>query len=412
MDIVHPVLAGLDVHEATVVACLRVQQGQRFTRTLKTFQTTTPGLLELQGWLVANSCPIALMESTGIYWKPVFNILEGSVEVILANAHHVKALPGRKTDLRDAEWLADLGAHGLVRSSFIPPAPVRELRDLTRYRVSLIREQVSEMNRIQKLLETANIKLGMVVSDVMGVSGRAMLRALIGGERDPQKLAELAKGSLRGKMDLLVPAMTGRFLDRHGFLLRQMLDHVDFLESRIHDVSREVERVCLPFREALTLLDSIPGVAQRTAEEMLAEIGTDMHAFPSAQHLASWAGLCPGNNESAGKRRTGRTRKGNRWLKTALIQAAWAASHTKGTYLQAQFRHLAFARGKGVKKATVALAHSILISAWHILTHGIPYQDLGPNFFTATNPSRTTRKLVNQLTALGFHVTLQPIAPP
>lgn len=406
MEVMHRIIAGLDVHAKQVVACLRVQQGTRCRRTLRQFPTTTPGLLELHAWLVEAHCPVVLIESTGVYWRPVFNILEGSIEVILANAHHVKTLPGRKTDLRDAEWLAELGAHGLVRSSFIPPAPIRELRELTRYRKALIQARSQEMNRVQKVLESANIKLGTVVSDVFGASGRAMLQALIAGERDPARLAALAKGSLRHKTEQLIPTLTGRVLASHGFLLAQLLDHVEYLDRQISTVSDEIARVCGPFDDAVALLSTIPGVGRATAEVILAETGDDMAHFPTAHHLASWAGLCPGNNESAGKRRTGRTRKGNRWLRTALCEASWAASRAKGTYLQSQFRRLAFARGKGGKKAAMAVAHSILIAVWHMLTHRVPYRDLGPLQLTATEPERAKRVLVRKLEQLGFQVTV------
>jgi transposase len=407
MEVVSPIIAGLDVHEKTVVACLRVQEEKRVQRTLRTFGTTTPALLELQRWLVENQCPRVVIESTGVYWKPVFNILEGSVEVILANAHQVKTLPGRKTDMRDAEWLAELGAHGLVKASFIPPEPIRELRELTRYRKSLIRQRTAEVNRIQKILETANIKLGSVASDVLGASGRAMLRALIAGERDAVVLAGLAKGTLRKKMDQLILSLSGRFLQRHAFLLRQMLDHVEFIDSQIATIDGEVERLCVPFEIPLQFLQSTPGVGSRTAQVIVAEIGCDMNQFPTEHHLASWAAICPGNNESAGKRRTGKTRNGNPWLRAALVEAAWAASRARGTYLQSQFRHLAYARGKGTKKAIVAVAHSILIAAWHILKNNVPYNDLGPEHLRRTDPEKIKRLLVRKLEALGYRVSLE-----
>lgn len=407
MEVVSPIIAGLDVHERTVVVCLRVHKEKRVQRSLRTFGTTTPALLELQRWLVENQCPCAVIESTGVYWKPVFNILEGSVEVILANAHQVKTLPGRKTDMRDAEWLAELGAHGLVKASFIPPEPIRELRELTRYRKSLIRQRTAEVNRIQKILETANIKLGSVACDVLGASGRAMLQALIVGERDPLVLAGLAKGTLRKKIDQLIPSLTGRFLQRHAFLLRQMLDHVEFIDGQIATIDGEVERLCVPFEIPLQLLQSTPGVGSRTAQVIVAEIGCDMNQFPTEHHLASWAALCPGNNESAGKRRTGKTRNGNPWLRAALVEAAWAASRARGTYLQSQFRHLAYARGKGTKKAIVAVAHSILIAAWHILKKNVPYHDLGPEHLRRTDPEKIKRHLVRKLEALGYRVSLE-----
>jgi transposase len=407
MEVVSPIIAGLDVHEKTVVACLRVQEGKRVQRTLRTFGTTTPALLELQRWLVENQCPRVVIESTGVYWKPVFNILEGSVEVILANAHQVKTLPGRKTDMRDAEWLAELGAHGLVKASFIPPEPIRELRELTRYRKTLIRQRTAEVNRIQKVLETANIKLGSVASDVLGASGRAMLRALIAGERDAVVLAGLAKGTLRKKMDELIPSLSGRVLQRHAFLLRQMLDHVEFIDGQIATIDEEVERLCVPFEIALQLLQSTPGVGSRTAQVILAEIGCDMNQFPTEHHLASWAAICPGHNESAGKRRSGKTRNGNPWLRAALVEAAWAASRARGTYLQSQFRHLAYARGKGRKKAIVAVAHSILIAVWHILKKNVPYHDLGPEHLRRTDPEKIKRMLIRKLETLGYRVSLE-----
>jgi transposase len=359
---------------------------------------------------VENQCPCAVIESTGVYWKPVFNILEGSVEVILANAHQVKTLPGRKTDMRDAEWLAELGAHGLVKASFIPPEPIRELRDLTRYRKSLIQQRTAEVNRIQKILETANIKLGSVACDVLGASGRAMLQALISGERDAVVLAGLAKGTLRKKIDQLIPSLTGRFLQRHAFLLRQMLDHVEFIDGQIATIDGEVERLCAPFEIPLQLLRSTPGVGYRTAQVILAEIGCDMNQFPTEHHLASWAAICPGNNESAGKRRTGKTRNGNPWLRAALVEAAWAASRARGTYLQSQFRHLAYARGKGTRKAIVAVAHSILIAAWHILKKNVRYHDLGPEHLRRTDPEKIKRHLVRKLEALGYRVSLEDAA--
>lgn len=408
MEVIHPILTGLDVHQETVVASLRVQKKNRVTRELKTFGTTTCELLALQAWLVEKECPIVVMESTGVYWKPIFNILEGSCEVIVANPYHVKALPGRKTDLRDAEWLSDLGAHGLVRPSFIPPAPIRELRELTRYRKTLVRERSSEANRIQKILETANIKLACVVSDITGASAQAMIRALVAGERAPEPLADLAKSTLRKKRDRLIPALEGRFLSQHAFILGRMLDHMDHLNRLIEEVGREIERLCAPFQEEVALLMTIPGVGPQTASVILSEIGTDMDRFPTAHHLASWAGVCPGNNESAGRRRTGRTRKGNSWLATALSEAAWVAARVKGSYLNSLFRRLAYAKGKGKKKANVAVSHAILIAVWHILHDHVPYHDLGPDHFGRHDTNRAKRQHVKRLEALGFRVILEP----
>jgi transposase len=406
MDVIHRIIVGLDVHLATVEACLRVQRGRKVTRERRQFGTTVPELLKLLDWLVAAGCPVAIIESSGVYWKPVFNILEGGLDVWLVNAYHAKAVAGYKTDRLDAERLAELGAHGLLRPSFIPPAPIRELREVTRYRKSLVQAKTSEINRAEKVLEAANIKLSTVVSDILGVSGRAMMRALIAGERNPATLAAFAKGSLRGKTEELIPALTGRFMAGHGFLLTQILDHIEYLEERIDAISEEVARLCEPFHEAIDLLMTIPGVGPVTAEAIVAEIGLDMSRFPSAHHLASWAGVCPGNHETAGKRRSGRTRKGNRWLRGALAEAAWAASRTKGSEYQALFRRLAFARGKGKKKARVAVSHAMLIAVWHILKDMTPYRVLTPAQRTGSDPEKVKQTLVKRLEKMGFAVTL------
>lgn len=406
MEVMHRIIVGLDVHLVVVVACLRVQRGRKITREQREFGTTVPELLKLLDWLVEAGCPVAIIESSGVYWKPVFNILEASVEVMLVNAYHAKAVAGYKTDRLDAERLAELGAHGLLRPSFIPPAPIRELREITRYRKSLVESKTREINRTEKVLEAANIKLGTVVSDIVGVSGRAMMRALIAGERDPVVLAALAKGSLRGKTEELIPALTGRFMAGHGFLLRQILDHIEYLEDRISAISEEVARLCEPFHEAVDLLTTIPGVGRTTAQVIVAEVGLDMSRFPSAHHLASWAGVCPGNHETAGKRRTGRTRKGNRWLRGALAEAGWAASRTKGSEYQAMFRRLAFARGKGKNKARVAVSHTMLIAVWHILKDMTPFRALPPYHRTGSDPEKTKQTLVKRLERLGFAVTL------
>lgn len=407
MEVIHRIIAGLDVHLAVVVACLRVQRGRKVTREERRFGTTVPELLKLLDWLVEAGCPLVIIESSGVYWKPVFNILESSLEVCLVNAYHAKAVAGYKTDRLDAARLADLGAHGLLRSSFIPPAPIRELREITRYRKSLVQAKTSEINRVEKVLEAANIKLSTVVSDIMGVSGRAMIRALIKGERDAAKLAALAKGSLRGKIDELIPALTGRFAEGHGFLLGQILDHIEYLEGQIEAISKEVARLCEPFHEAVDLLMTMPGVGRTTAEMIVAEIGVDMSRFPSPHHLASWAGVCPGNHETAGKRRSGRTRKGNRWLRGALAEAAWAATHAKGSEYQVLFRRLAFTRGKGQRKARVAVSHAMLIAAWHILKDMTPYRALPPAQRTGSDPTKITQALVKRLQKLGFTVTIE-----
>jgi transposase len=407
MDVIHRIIVGLDVHLAVVVASLRVQRGRKVTRERREFGTTVPELLKLLDWLVEVGCPVAIIESSGVYWKPVFNILEGSLDVWLVNAYHAKAVAEHKTDRLDADRLAELGAHGLLRPSFIPPAPIRELREITRYRKSLVQAKTSEINRAEKVLEAANIKLSTVVSDILGASGRAMMRALIAGERDPVTLAALAKGSLRGKTEELIPALTGRFMAGHGFLLTQILDHIEYLEGRIDAISEEVARLCEPFHEAVDLLMTIPGVGPMTAQVIVAEVGLDMSRFPSAHHLASWAGVCPGNHETAGKRRSGRTRKSNRWLRGALAEAGWAAARTKGSEYQALFRRLAFARGKGKKKARVAVSHAILIAVWHILNTMTPYHVLTPQQRTSSDPEKITQTLVKRLEKQGFTVTLQ-----
>jgi transposase len=346
------------------------------------------------------------MESTGVYWKPVFNILEGRLAVMLVNAQHIKQVPGRKTDVKDCAWIAQLLQHGLLRASFVPPPPLRELRDLTRQRAQLVAEKATAANRIQKVLEDANIKLASVATDVLGVSGRDMLAALIEGEDDVAKLADKARRRLRNKIPELQTALQGRVTAHHRFQLRILLDHVTHLEGLIARLGLRIEEVIAPFAEAAERLTTIPGVEQRTAETVIAEIGTDMNQFPTADHLASWAGMCPGNNESAGKRKSGRTTKGSRWLRQVLTQAAWAASHTKDTYLSAQFRRLAARRGK--KRALVALGHTLLVIVYHLLKHGVTYRELGGDFLERLEPERLTRQLVQRLEKLGHKVTLEP----
>ncbi len=366
MKILYERCAGLDVHKKTVVACVLVFEGAREVRhETRTFGTMTADLLALSDWLTAWGCTHVAMESTGDYWKPVFNLLEGAFEVLLVNPQHVKAVPGRKTDVKDAEWLAELLQHGLLRASFIPPVAQRELRDLTRYRNTFIRERATLVNRVQKVLEDANIKLASVASDVMGVSGRAMLEALFVGQTDATLLADLAKGRLREKREALVKALEGRVKLHHRFVLTELLCQIDSLDETITRFDEQIRQVSVPFEEAVALLDTIPGVARRAAEMIVAEIGSDMSRFPSADDLASWAGVAPGNHESAGKRYSGKTRKGNQTLRTTLTQAAHSATRTK-TYLAAQYRRLATRRGK--KRAIMAVAHSILVMAYHIRT--------------------------------------------
>jgi transposase len=401
MQVMYERCAGLDVHKKTVVACVVTPVGQE----TRTFTTMTADLLTLADWLLACGCTHVAIESTGDYWKPVFNILEGTCEVILVNAQHVKAVPGRKTDVKDAAWLAELLQHGLLRASFIPPVAQRELRDLTRYRSTFIRERVTLINRVQKLLEDANIKLAAVASDIMGVSGRAILAALIAGHTDPHTLAELAKGRLRSKREPLAKALDGRVKPHHRFVLTELLCQIDGLDDTIARFDAQIQAICGPFEEAVALLDTIPGIARHTAEMLVAEIGTDMSRFPSADHLASWAGVAPGNHESAGKRASGKTRKGNRFLRTTLVQAAHVAARTKGTYLSAQYRRLATRRGK--KRAIMAVAHSILVIAYYMIQRQEPYREVGADFFDRLQPEDTARRLIKRLEGLGYQVTLQ-----
>jgi transposase len=411
MDIIVERCAGLDVGKEEVVACVRMPGAAgRRRQELRTFLTFTEQLEALADWLRAEGVSQVVMEATGQYWKPIWYVLEDrGFELLLVNARHVKILPGRKTDVADAAWLAELLEHGLLRSSFVPPAAIRELRDLTRYRKRLIQEHTAECQRVQKALEDAGIKLDSVASDVLGVSGRAMLRALVAGERDPEVLAELARGTLRKKIPLLRQALYGRFSAHHALLVRLAMDHLEHLETMIATLDTEIDRVIAPFAEARNRLDTITGVGKRAAECIIAEIGTDMTRFPTAAHLASWAGMCPGNNITGGKRRSGKTNKGNRWLGEVLHECAWAAAHTRNTYLGAQFWHLA--RRIGKKKAAVAVGHSILVVAWHLLSRELDYDDLGSDWFTrGTDPERRKARLVKQLQDLGYAVSLRPAA--
>ncbi|HEX2262938.1 MAG TPA: IS110 family transposase [Pseudonocardiaceae bacterium] len=409
MDIIYERCCGLDIHKRSVVACLIVP-GPAGTphKEIRTFGTMTDDLLALADWLGEHAVTHVAMESTGVYWQPIYNLLEGSFALVLVNARHIKAVPGRKTDVRDCEWLADLLRHGLLRASFVPDRPQRELRELTRYRTSLIRERAAEVNRLQKTLEGANIKLASVATDIMGASGRAMLAALLAGTTDARTLAELAKGRLREKLPELERALTGQMAAHQRFLLAQQLAHIDFLEATIDRVGAEIGERLRPFEEAISRLDTIPGVGRRVAEVLLTEIGTDMTRFPSAAHLASWAGMCPGNNESAGKRKSGRTRKGSPWLRAALVEAAQAAGRTRQTYLGAQYRRLAARRG--TKRAVVAVGHSILVIAYHLLRRDTRYDDLGPHYFDERDRQAVQRRLVRRLGQLGLKVSLEPAA--
>jgi transposase len=374
LDPIHSCCAGLDVHKKTVVACVRrTGPDGAIGSQVRTYRTMTVDLIALADWLDAEGVGHVAMESTGVYWKPVFHLLEGRFEVLLVNAHHIKQVPGRKTDVKDAEWIAQLLQYGLLRPSFIPPPPIRELRDLTRQRAQLVRERAGVVNRIQKVLEDANIKLAAVATDVMGASGRAMLWALVGGADDPEALAGLAKGSLRGKIPELTQALRGLVSDHHRFLLRTSLRQVEQAEGWIAEYDARIERVMAPFVAAATRLESIPGLGRRAAEVIVAEVGPDMAAFPTAGHLASWAGLCPGNNESAGRRRTGKTTKGSQWLRAVLVQVAWAASRTQEPLLGATYRR--WARRLGKKKALVALGHKILVVIYKLLKDQTVYQE-------------------------------------
>jgi transposase len=374
MDILHACCAGLDVHKKTVVACIRrIALDGAVSREVRTFRTTTAELLALSDWLAAKGVSHVAMESTGVYWKPIFNILEGSFGVILVNAQHIKQVPGRKTDVKDAEWIAQLLQYGLLSASFIPPPEIRELRDLTRQRTQMVRDHATVANRIQKVLEDANIKLGSVASDVLGVSGRAMIRAIIDGQDDPDQLADLAKRRLRGKIPELKLALHGRVTEHHRFLLRALLDQIEALEGLIARFDAQIEQAMAPLAEAAQRLRGIPGVGEQAAEVIVAELGPDMTAFPTAGHLSSWAGVCPGNDQTAGKQRSGKTTKGSQWLRTTLVQVAWAASRTKATIFSACYHR--WAKRMGSKKALVAVAHKILVVVYHLLKDGTDYRE-------------------------------------
>jgi transposase len=406
MRIIYKRCCGLDVHKKVIVACLLVLEPDgELRREIRKFGTMTQDLLALLDWLQQANCTHVAMESTGVYWKPIYNILEGHLEVVVVNAQHLKGVPGRKTDVLDAEWLAECFQLGLLKASFIPSAPVRELRDLTRYRTSLIRERARTANRLQKVLEDANIKLAGVVTDIQGVSAWAMLEAIVEGTTDPEALADLAKGLLRKKREQLVAALSGRVKPHHRFLIAEHLSQIEYLEESMQRISAEVAERLRPFELAVKRLDSIPGISRQTAEVLLAEMGWDMSRFPTDKNLASWAGMCPGNNESAGKRRNGKTRKGSRWLRHALIEAAHGAARTKNKYLKTQYHRIAAHRGK--KKALVAVGHSILIISYHLLTRGQEYSDLGANYFDERDRSAVQRRCVKRLEKLGYSVQLQ-----
>ena len=408
MEIVHPRCCGLDVHKKTVVACALIsQQDGLIERHVRTFKTMTGDLLALADWLSSLGVTHVALESTGVYWRPVFNVLEDeSRTLLLVNPQHMRAVPGKKTDVRDSEWLADLLRHGLLQASFIPPAPIRAIRELTRYRKTLVQERTDEINRLQKTLEGANIKLASVASDVLGTSSRAMLTALLDGERDPDVMADLAKGRLRNKLPELRQALASRIQPHHMVLVGQILAHIDYLEQAVTQMENEIERSLAPFLQALELLQTIPAIKSVAASAILAEIGTDMSRFPSAGHLASWAGLCPSNKQSAGKRLKGPLNRGNVWLRAIMGEVAWNAMKMRDSYFHAQFNR--GARRRGRQKAVIAVAHSVLVVIYHVLRTGRPYTELGANYFDQLDATRVERHHVHRLEQLGYTVTLTP----
>jgi transposase len=406
MEVLHPKCAGLDVHKDVVVACARIAVDGKVTQDVRSFATTTTALFELSAWLEEQQCTHVVMEATGVYWKPVWHVLEGTFELVLVNAQHVRNVPGRKSDVNDATWLSDLLAHGLIRGSFVPPTPIQEVRDLTRTRKQLAREVVQHTNRIEKVLEDTNIKIASAISDVLGKSGRAILDALIAGEADPEKLLALCSGRLKASRKVLLEALRGRVTDHHRFLLRLHLAQVDLLKQGMRDLEARMGESLEPFRRHIENLTTIPGISDVAAHVIAGEVGLDMSRFATAGHLISWAGLCPQLDESAGKHRSTRIRKGAPWLKTTLVSAAWAAVKTKGSYLQAQFQRLRARRGP--KKAIIAVAASMLTAAYHILRDAVPYKDLGPDHFTRRNKEHAAKRLKKRLEDLGFSVEVRP----
>ena len=408
MDVIHSRCCGLDVHKRTVVACVLLSEPSGPPhREIRTFGTYTNELLALADWLAEHGVTHIVLESTGVYWKAVWNLLEDRFALLLVNPRHIKTVPGRKTDVLDAEWLAELLRYGLLKASFVPDRAQRELRELTRYRTSLTNERSAAVNRLQKTLEGANLKLASVASDVLGLSGRHMLAAVVEGTTDANTLANFAHGRLRDKLPQLEQALSGRVGPHQRFLLAEQLAHIDSLDASIERLNAEIAERLRPFDELIDRLDVIPGIGRTIAEVLLAEIGADLTRFATANHLASWAGMCPGHNESAGKKRSGKTRKGSPWLRAALVQAAHAAAHSKQSYLAAQYRRLTARRG--TKKAAVAVGHSILVIVYHLLTHDCPYAELGPTYFDQRDPRGVQRRLVHRLEALGYNVQLTPL---
>jgi transposase len=409
MDTLYRRCAGLDVHKETVQACVRILDGEdRVKEEIRGFGTMTRELTQLRDWLRKHGVTHVAMESTGVYWKPIYNILEDHFEVLLVNARHVRNVPGRKTDVKDCQWLAHLLQCGLLKASFIPSRILRELRDLTRHRKQITGEQTRAVNRIHKTLEDANVKLSSVATDIMGVSGREIIEALIAGVTDPDRLAEAARGRLQQKTDRLKLAVEGKVNDHHRFMLRSLMNHVRYLESQIEEFDRRIEDLMRPFAEEAAPLKEVPGLSRRTVEDIVSEIGVDMSRFPSDGHLSAWVAISPGNNASAGKRKSGKTSHGNRWLRSTLVQAAWAASRTKGSYFQAQFARLAKRRGR--KRALVAVAHSLLVVIYHMLKDGTEYRELGANFFDRLHPEKIARYHLRRLQELGYTVTVESSA--
>jgi transposase len=408
MHVVYSYCCGLDVHKRSITACLLLSgASSKGRQEIRRFGTMTRDLLELADWLQGHQVTHVAMESTGVYWKPVWNILEGQFEVVLVNAQHIKAVPGRKTDIKDCQWIAELLQHGLLRSSFVPPTPIRQLRDLTRMRASLRQDHTAIANRMQKILEDANIKLASVASDWLGVSGRAILAQLLAGEEDASKLAELSRGRLRSKLSAMHLALEGRMTEHHRWMLQVLHEQLVFLEAQIAKFEAKIQDQLSDYQEAVALCITIPGIEEVAAANLVAEIGVNMAQFPSAQHLASWAGICPGNHESAGKRLSGKPRKGSAWLRRSLCQAAWAASHTKETYLAARFHRLAARKGK--KRAIVAVAHTILVSVYHMLKTKQPYRELGADFLDRRQAEHVKRYLLKRLERLGLQVTVRSV---
>jgi transposase len=408
MEVLYPRCAGLDVHRDTVVACARTMEGARIHHHVEQFGTTTSQLCELRDWLISHGCTHVVMEATGVYWKPVWNVLYGAAELLLANAAHVKNVPGRKTDVNDATWLSDLLAHGLVRASFVPDKPAQELRSLLRTRKQLVRERGRHVQRIEKVLQDANVKLTSTVSDIMGQSGRAILQAMVEGETDPDRLLTLTTGRLKASRSQLREALRGYVTPHHRFLLGLHLEQIAHLETAIANIDQEVGHGLDPFRAQVALLVTIPGVGELMAQVIVSEIGTDMSRFPTAGHLLSWAGLCPRNDESAGKRRSNRLRNGAPWLKTQLVQAAWCSTRAKRTYLRAQFLRLKARRGP--RKAIMAVAASMLTAIYYMLRDGVAYQDLGPDYFDRLDHGKILHRLVRKIQDLGYDVGLNRVA--